>query len=719
MSFADIPKKKQKLVQAFLEKFRKNPKSSGINYEKIKSAKVKTYRSVRIDQDYRGIIQKPDCGNVYLLLFVGKHDDAYDWANNQTCAINEKTGGIQISGSNNSPNIADKVDYGNAALSINNKLIKSRLAHEPSHTSIIAAKTQPLFQLSDDQLIRLGLPLELLAIVRNVCTDSGLEAIESKLPVSVYEALYQIAAGDSWEDIEAEYVTHQENKVDTTDFVTALRHPESQRLFHVLDDDFELKKMLEAPLEHWRVFLHPSQEKLVNRHWNGPVCVLGGAGTGKTVVAMHRAKWLAGNIPETNKKRILFTTFSAALAMDIQNNLCKICTTKELERIEVKHINQWVSDFLKNSFYAHTIIEANHNELYKIIWAQALRLKDSTIKQPDSFYREEWDRIIVPNQIYKQMSYLSISREGRGVALTRMQRSLIWPVFEELRAEMTRRCISTFEDAALDAINEIKSANHNLAYSSAIIDEGQDMGPEALALIRQIVPEQANDLFIVGDGHQRIYRQKTTMSSCGIKVVGRSHKLKINYRTTEQTQKFAMSVLENTLIDDLDGKLEPSGDCVSLIQGPKPIIKRYNSLIEEADGVSSQIAQLIGDGVKSEDICIVARNKKQLDQLSKIMTKEGMTTTTVGQANNLSTDDVRLATMSRVKGLEFHYVFITSVNEGLVPLDYATSGTEDPVELRLRSLNERALFHVACTRAVKQLYVSSSGEISSYLVGYD
>ena len=179
-----------------------------------------------------------------------------------------------------------------------------------------------------------------------------------------------------------------------------------------------------------------------------------------------------------------------------------------------------------------------------------------------------------------------------------------------------------------------------------------------------------------------------------------------------------MSVLENTLVDDLNGNISPSGGYISLNQGEKPVVKQYNSLITEADGVLSQIAILKSDGVKNENICIVARNKKQLDLMDKEITARGIKTYTIDETNNISAEGVRLVTMSRVKGLEFHYVFIIAVNKGIVPLDTATAGTEDPVEARLRDLNERALFHVACSRAVKKLFVSSSGTISSYLADH-
>ncbi|MEY8239159.1 MAG: 3'-5' exonuclease [Cycloclasticus sp.] len=710
MAFSQIPKKQQKKVMEFVTKFRHNPQSTGINYEKINDAKEKAYRSVRIDQDYRGIVLKPDSGNVFLLLWVDKHDDAYDWARRHACEVNAETGALQIFESSTVQSTAEIPPP---------PLIYAPTLKVVSESNTAnAVSTQPLFKLTDEQLIKLGLPYEVLPLVRAVRTEADLESIESRLPMTVFEPLYLIAAGSNWEDIEAEYVNTVEDLVDTNDIEAALTRPETQRFFHVIEDELELKEMLEAPLEHWRVFLHPSQRKLVNRHWNGPVRVLGGAGTGKTVVAMHRAKWLAQNIAKSSKQRILFTTFTANLAIDIQHNLRKICSSEELARIEVKHIDKWVSDYLKGRSYPHTIVYANSNKRYDEIWTQALQLTDPTIELPDSFYKEEWERIILPNRVSEKMEYFKVSRKGRGVALNRKQRSLIWPVFEELRTSMHQNGLRTFEDATLDAADEVMNSGQGLNYSSIVIDEGQDMGPEALTLIRKMVPEQANDIFIVGDGHQRIYRRKTAMSSCGIKIVGRSRKLKINYRTTEQTRKFAVSILEDIAIDDLDGNLDTSHDYRSLTQGDVPNIKEYSSLEAEAEGIANEIKTLKKSGIELKDICIVARINRQLNQISSMIITKGIETHKIDRKNdNVNIDGVRLATMHRVKGLEFRYVFIVSANEGLIPLHYATSDTEDPVEARQRDLNERALLHVACTRAVKHLFISSSGKVSSYLSG--
>ena len=707
MAFAKVPNKAQKKVMEFVTKFRHDPRSPGINYEKMNDAKDPRYRSVRIDQNYRGIVLKPDHGNVFLLLWVDKHDDAYHWARSHRCEVNPETGVLQVFESQ--PLVYEEVMPQTSAVEPMKPIVQQEFERGEEQQI-------PIFSLSDDQFLSIGVPSELLTLVNSIQTESDLEAAERQLPISAFEALYLHAAGTTWEEIAKDYGTPRADSIDPDDFATALNHPESQRFFHVVEDELELKEMLEAPLEHWRVFLHPSQRKLVNRNWNGPVRVLGGAGTGKTVVAMHRAKWLVNNIIHGSEQRILFTTFTANLATDIENNLRKICTVDELSYIEVKHIDRWVSEFLKKNRYPHRIVYPDRDKDYKQIWQLALQLSPGELGLPDTFYKEEWERVILPQRVMTKADYFKASRTGRGVALSRKQRAEIWVVFEELRTQLHQQGLRTFEDATLDAVDILNSKPIPLPYRCIIVDEAQDMGPEALTLIRQLVAESADDIFIVGDGHQRIYRRKTTMSGCGIKIVGRSRKLRINYRTTEETRRFATAVLEDIPIDDLDGGEDSNSDYRSLMHGAKPEVLKFNNTIEEAKGIVEKIRTLQNSGEALRDICITTRTRRLRDEFAERISGEGLDVVTLEQQNDSrSIPGVRLATMHRVKGLEFRYVFIASANAGVIPLKAATSSTDDPVEARQRDLNERALLHVSATRAINRLFISYSSKPSPYL----
>lgn len=693
-AYAAIPKAQQRKLMGFVTKFRHNPFSTGINYETINDAADPNFRSVRIDQDYRGIVLSPKQGNVYVLLWVDKHDAAYDWARKHVCDIHPETGSLQLFEA--SP--------------------QQQPAVSPDPESSGETESPPLFSLRNRELLRIGIPEPQLEMIKALRTEEQLEQAESRLPREAFEALYLLAAGSDLAEILQEY-SADSRSVDTQDFASALQREQSQRSFCVVDDDSELEAMLAAPLERWRVFLHPSQRRLVQWKTNGPIRVLGGAGTGKTVVAMHRCRWLVRNVLHAPDRKVLFTTYTANLATDISDNLRKICSPAEMAQIEVLHIDAWVSRFLKRKNYPHRIVYDGNRD-YDRCWRLALDTRPAGVSLPDSFYREEWERIILPQRVIDRDQYLRVRRTGRGVALTRPQRSEIWRVFEELRIQLHQRGLRCSEDATQDAADLLERGSEPLPYDAVVVDEAQDMGPAVMRLIRMLVPRQANDIFIVGDGHQRIYRRRYALSACGIEVRGRSRKLKINYRTTEETRRFATAVLEGQIIDDLDGGEDRPGDYRSLMHGDAPLIKGFDSQAREMDWLAEQIRHLHDQGESLSDVCLVARTNGLADSYAAGLKERGVACVRVSRsrADNRNEEGVRVATMHRVKGLEFRYVMLVAANDDYLPLPQAVESSEDPTEQKASDLSERALFHVAVTRAVNRVFVSYFQKPSSFIV---
>lgn len=702
-SFALIPKSKQKKVMEFVAKFRHNPTANGINYEKINDARDPNFRSVRIDQDYRGIVLRPEQGGVYVLLWVDKHDDAYGWARRHRCAIHPHTGILQL-------------------LEVQQSLTQEPdPVPEPASTGA-AVSSGYLFDLSDETLLSLGVPGDSLGWVKALKTAEALEAQENALPLETFEALYLLAAGTLLDEILREYSAPKPTvPVDTQDFAVALDQDGSRHRFYVVDSEMELLEVLEAPLEKWRVFLHPSQRRLVERHWNGPVRVLGGAGTGKTVVAMHRAKWLA-NHTLAGRERLLFTTFTSNLATDIRENLRKICGPELLDRIEVRHIDAWIGDFLKQQDYDLRIVyPGGKGSDYEACWNLAEALIPAALGLPATFYHEEWERVVLPLAVRARSDYLTASRAGRGVALTRKQRAEIWPVFEEMRIQLAQRRLTTLDDAIHDLIAMLDSGIVHRNYRSIVVDEGQDFGASILGLLRRLVPEQPDDLFIVGDGHQRIYQRRAALGRCGINIRGRGKKLRINYRTTEEIRRFATAVLNGVEIDDMDEGVDDARGYHSLMHGQPPEVRSFGSLREEAAWIGRRVETFLAEGVLTQDICLVARTTHLLDEYESALNREGLETRKLSRQmpDNRNLTGVRLATLHRVKGLEFKAVFMAGINQGIVPWVSISQETQDPVEAKLRDVNERALFHVAATRAIRYLVITAHGTPSIYITGMD
>ena len=690
-AFAKLPRPQQRGVRTLISRFNADSTASGLNYERIHAARDPAMRSLRIDQGYRAIVLKPEHGDVHMLLWADKHDDAYTWAERHECRINAETGALQVYEPRAEPDAE---------------------AAAPVEAPADAPVPPLAFRnLRVRELARLGVPAAMLAEVRTVRDDADLDGMQPRLPLEAYEALFLYLAGESYEDLVRERAAPQE-PVDTRDFAAALSRDDSRGRFVVVEDELELEAMLNAPLERWRVFLHPSQRRLVERPWNGPARVLGAAGTGKTVVAMHRARWLARNLP--GRGRILFTTFTKNLAADIRHNLGAICKPEELARIEVTNLDHWVVGFLRGRRYEFRI----RYERVQEAWQRALDLKPSDLDVTDAFYDDEWEQVIQAHGVTTLDEYLHVSRVGRGTRLNRAARAKAWRVFEEYRTQLAERGVKEVDDAYRDAATLLQNDRGTLDYVAVVVDEAQDMGAQAYRLIRHIVPAGANDLFVVGDGHQRIYgRNKVVLGRCGIDVRGRSRKLRLNYRTTEETRCWAARLLAGRAIDDLDGGSDDDKGITSLTRGPEPLLRNFESREEQSAFIVAYLKQVKTEDASLRGVCVVARTRCERDAIAETLKEHDLTHVALeaGAVDAAETDGVRLATMHRVKGLEFDRVVMASINSDLVPLPVAIDARGDAVERESAETEERALVYVAATRAKKELVVLSFDTPSRFL----
>jgi superfamily I DNA/RNA helicase len=435
------------------------------------------------------------------------------------------------------------------------------------------------------------------------------------------------------------------------------------------------------------------------------VRVLGGAGTGKTVAAMHRAVWLARKFMDVPGKPVLFTTFTRTLADDVRSQIAAITTPAEREKIEVANIDQWALSVLRRAGYRHELLfdGAKRREL----WARALTRKPDDVQFPDPFYQAEFERVILPQGCESVDDYLRASRVGRGRQLSRSARRELWPVFAEYRTQLRSANLREPEEAYRDALAILKREGMSLGISSIVVDEGQDLSPQALALLRAAIPEGPNDLFIVGDAHQRIYRHKVALSRVGIDVRGRGRKLRVNYRTTDEIRKWAVAQLANCTIDDLDGQPDTLIGYRSLSHGPIPDLIRSASRGEERAVIEAAIVRLRADGIPMRSVCIVARTNAEASEYAQWLRSTGQETFKLdrGTPDNQDQAGVRVATMHRVKGLEFDAVILAGYRS---PECYASEFSEDEdAGVMLDKLtSERCLLHVAATRAKRYLLVS-------------
>lgn len=681
-AFAKLPRVIQSKVTEFINKFKNNPLSSGIHYEKIENAIDKKLNSVRIDDTYRGIVAREQGTGVFLLLWVDHHDEAYRWAMKKRCEVNPKTGAVQIFD-------VQTIDT--------------------EQTSLFGSS---LFAEYDDkQLLELGVPEEQLTYVRSLSDSESFYQAKDAIPHDAFEYLSWLVEGIPVSEVLDYAKEETESSKKAKNLSDALELPVTLKSFVVVEGEEELRQIMAEPLEKWRVFLHPTQRKIVQKNYSGPARVLGGAGTGKTVVAMHRARKLASTLD--NNGRILFTTFTANLAADIRENLKKICTATELRKIEVIHLDAWVNNFFKEAGFTAQIEYDN----IPAFWEKALLLANVDLPFDPGFYEEEWNRVVLAQEALTLEKYVKASRNGRGTRLDRKKRMLVWKVFDAYQTMMKENQLRDINTAMYESTKLLESGKNHPAYAHVVVDEGQDFSDNAFRLLRALAgKERQDDLFIVGDSHQRIYRNRPVLSKCGINVRGRSSILKINYRTTEEIRKYAFALLQGIAFDDLDDGVDVGDRCQSLTHGEKPVIKNFKDAGKELQFIIDEIKKLENGGVALSNICVVARTKKLVDDYIAQFTKAGIRSYAIkrNKKDDRSLEGLRVATMHRVKGLEFQYVFVVAVNNRIVPL-YSAINRTDAISEAETMTAEKSLLYVALTRAQKGVYVTCYGKKSEFL----
>lgn len=807
----DLPKQTQNKVRSFMDKFQRDPHSSGINLERIANAVDDKLYSVRIDQKYRAIIAYQQSSSVYLLLYVDNHDDAYAWATTRHVEVNPRTKAIQVyeDYSNNAQvqetlthkqaetrtvsasegsvsyeklgHVTTRTAESDKSEAETSKPVLSETEqnqHAPSSSFIpeqdrTGALSDQYKNLTDEDMLSFGVPdiyipvmklqtnwQDFLPWSRRLPDDARvyLQLVAEGQPVGEVKDLLDEGKGRSSmlgleKTIPAKNVEQPSLAAEEDDFRNALADYATQQSFVVVNGEHDLKRLFDAPLEQWRVFLHPSQRQYVERTWHGPFRLLGGAGTGKTVVAMHRAKRLAADlVRERSSKKVLFTTYSSTLATDIQANLRMICTNEELRRIDVRNLDKFVYSYLAEQGYGYTI--TYEDNLIKMYWRQAI---DSVASIPDfdvsvSFLQDEWRQVIVPQQVISLPKYLRASRLGRGTRLSRMQKAEVWQIVEAYQRIMKKNKVCDI-DMAMEMVSEmLTSAKVPRRYAHIVVDEGQDFSAPAYRILRALVEEHDDDIFIVGDAKQRIYGRTVVLSKCGIAIRGRARNLKINYRTTEETRAAADRIFQSSgknvadevfaalegkndapsdeqlTFDDLNGQIELADDSRSLISGPTPVVRRFAGKREEFDFVEQWILEKCGTPqntgnrspqtnqshpeVDPDDVCVVLRENGLADKWAEKLDED--LSYGVYRLNKDEEDrnarGIRVSTMHRVKGLEFDYVILAEIDDGICPPDKAIQTASDAVALRELYKQERSLIYVALTRARKEAVVVGCGK---------
>jgi len=684
-SFIELPKGIQKKVIEFQKKFRVNSKSSGIHLEPISTFKDQSLRAARVDQNYRAIIKAPGSGDIYYLLWVAHHDKAYDWASDKVFQWNEQTESMQMFVAPEVVQVIQEPDV------------------EPNNNFTFFSN------FPVDKLLQIGVPEILLPSIEAIDNLEDLEKVESFLPEDVFENLFYLLDGANIDQLIYDIAEGKTEGAAIEDQVGSINN---QRSFIELTDDEVFNEILNSGLKKWKYYLHPSQRKLVKGDFKGSVKVSGGAGTGKTVAALHRLKFLSERTSAMSK--VLFTTFTNALA-DNLNDLVKgfdINTNK----VVIKTIDSLVSGLIcKYNLLpeGHLVFEWSSVKSSIDFWEEVLA-GELTSFSPE-FLDQEYCDVILYNNVHDLSTYIRTSRTGRGRPVSRRQRGEIWRLFVRFNEARKVRNIY-YRDELFNMLTEFLINNKESEFEYCIVDELQDFSNVELRLVRSLVQEKANDLFMVGDPMQGIYSRKLNFSKVGISVRGkRSRRLRINYRTTEEIKKLAVSVIQDCHYDNFDGAEEERSGYISLFHGIKPNYSTFKTKDEEIDYVTNQVEQLIELGYKPQEIAICSRTKDGLKDFRNKLHSLDIPYTDRTSTITGSSSSVNLLTLHKTKGLEFKHVFLVDVNNRTIPklpFDlHEYSKTEQDEYLR----REKSLVYVALSRAILQVWISGTGSASQLI----
>jgi superfamily I DNA/RNA helicase len=697
--FAKLQPVVRQKVRELPDKF-EHSATTGVHLEKLNACRDDRVRTVRVDEFWRGVVVR--LGNArYALLRVMAHDDAIDWAQRQRFEVNPVTGIVEIL---DIPTVAEHVE--------------SVVAQAPVPA---AAPTDGIFaDRRDRDFTAVGVDADLVPILRRITSEEEVYSIASYLPDAQADAVLLLADGKTveevWEDIQTEYAVDPEQPIDTTDIDAALVRPASKSAFTVTTNDSELLELLTGDFEAWRTFLHPTQRMLAERPvYNGPVRITGGAGTGKTVVLMHRARYLAQQLVDADgqSQRVLVATYTRSLASNLDRTLRTFCTTEQYRALHVTTVDALAQQVLASAHQRLRPVQAD--ELEELAREAVTMTGLDDLGLDHRFLIAEWEQVVLARAVNTLPEYAMTPRPGRGIRLSRAHRKQVWSAIERLAADLASRKRATYVQLAGLAAEHVagRSAAETGLYAHAVVDEAQDLHPSQWRLLRACVPRGPNDLFLAGDAHQRIYDHKVSLSSLGIETRGRSRRLKINYRTSQAILAHAQHILRGVAVDDLDGDVEDIVGYRSAFDGPAPSAARFVTPGEEATHVAALVREWLDAGVSPSAIGVLGRTRAILKPVQEALTREGIVW---GELDGDAAGDVRVTTMHSAKGMEFARLVVVGLNADAVPLPVAvTDAADDALQHEHDLLRERCLLYVACTRARDQLVLTGSGAPSAFL----
>ncbi|WP_214412640.1 UvrD-helicase domain-containing protein [Sphaerisporangium fuscum] len=645
--------------------------------ERVRNTRDPRVATLRLAEGYRGVVVRQR--ELYWMLTVLPDAEAWSYAQRYRFTVNTAIGVAEV--------------WDAEAL----ELVEPALRRSAGST-----EWRLFGHVSDADLLALGIDPQLLPLVKLITTDVGLDALEPLLPRSQFVPLSVLGRGgspaDAWRALD-EQVAVPVSSVDVTDLDAALQR--SPDLAAFVPDASVFDRILGTP--RWCTFLFPVQHRLAHRDvYEGPVLVTGGAGTGKTVVAMHRAAHLA----RAGAGKVLLVTFSQAVAADVAANLDLLVDDDEVRgRIEVGNVERLAHRIVAEAEGRPPLLVGSSD--LATLWQEASEISGE-LHSP-AFLLREWEQVILAQNLCTVQEYLAARRPGRGVELGDDERTAVWKAIEHVTGRLRATGRRTLLQLAAEACTLLGRTTGDLLgddaparepYRHILVDEAQDLHPAQWRLLRAAVPYDENDLFVVGDPHQRIFDTRVSLSTLGIKA--ETHQLSISHRLPQEILTWAVRLRGGGPVDGLvDGITELVG-FRSALPGGRPTVREYTGHEAELAGLVAQVREWAGEGVLPDDMAVAARTGELVKDAKAALAEAEL--------------GVRVTTLHGLKGREFRRVAIIGVSDGVVPSpDSLTPADEDPTARAHDLQRERGLLYMACTRAAEQLYVSYSGRASPFL----
>ncbi|MFF0004576.1 UvrD-helicase domain-containing protein [Streptomyces tibetensis] len=744
----------------FSHRFRENPHSNGLQLKALKGDSQ--IFSARIDDSYRALLTRTGTDEQgdesWLVIAVRHRRDVYEQL---SVAINRVSGEIEF---------VDLSVVGESAL----RRAGIRLTPaEPDATSVAEAETapasgsdaqpeaepaapvSPLLAGHSRQLLReLGVAEPLIDLALTLTDTADLDRLVAGAPLLSQDVLYGLAAGMSADEVRAEITAAvaSADQIDLGDFGAAL----ARTTVTTIDD--ALQKVLEnGDFQAWKVFLHPTQARLVDRDYSGPARVSGGPGTGKTIVALHRIHHLVRQLKPGRDKPILLTTFTKNLTADLRARLTNLIGDPDLlARVEIAHIDELAYKVVSENSLSGRVKRRVDDRTALAELRTVLAEFDQQESWEPEYLIEEWEQVILGQSVATRTAYFQTRRAGRGRPLTRPERAAVWKILDEFTARLDKKDIETWGQAAERAARyEMERATHIQArqaykdqvggrdlihrdaeasmsdlkyrYKHIVVDEAQDLRAAHWKMLRAMVAPGDNDMFIAGDTHQRVYDNHVSLGSLGINVRGRSARLSLSYRTTKEILARALTVMSGETYDDLDDGTDTLSGYRSVLHGPVPELSGYTTWEEELDGLASTLRAwrdelaAVENGAARDLRGLIAVAVPDRDKVSQVIyhlaTKAGLGYAQLTSDGPRGDGEIHVGTMPRFKGLEYQRLVIVGASDRLVPRMDSIDRyrTEDPTRYRRELRKARSMLFVAATRARDALTITWHGDPSPFL----